>query len=1022
MQTKFCTTEIGLHQKAYDEKNEILDIQDIKHQEWVSAEMTPQNALLFMKEEKISHEEFIKQLKLNTYRNIIQGAGKSLAEARDNWNKLYFLDYDIAKWTAGVQGMHECIEELKGAFPNHLLIKPSNRFGIHIVLSSDRDVYNGPEHVYYGILAYRIIKKYNPVFKEKDVCQQVMDGAFFNNFNQRMNINVMTFLDTNCFLTSDFAVYNFDPKPYPRTIIGFDDYNDELTVEEKPIIRYYANKMIGSREELRTERQTTRAIECSGNAFNLHKDCGIPGVPYTGNDLRWRIVAILYSKKGYEETKKIIAQKFVQAKEMIAALETIHRSRSARYEVKNYLIEKFIETYVLDHIASPALKSSSISMSQEEYLSDHLGTIEEALRRTSVYIVSPPNTGKTELIKRLFHRLDRCVVLVHQNSILASKFDSDPSFSPYIVRTKDIKRMGPLPDKIICIWDTFEVLTRKRDISHHYLLMDETHNYVAQFGFRKVIIDVLQSIKSEHQLWMTGTPCGEEVLMPEHIRMDFHKQSQTQYIVYPIQLNTTKNKEYISYVYSLIDGLLPQCGADSGGSSKKIVAIYDNRDHMLWQYKYGKDSAHYVSAYKDTADVAEINRTANTSKPLVNSTSFLGEGVDIRGYDEVYAIIPVNHFVSELNIVQFAKRFRDARTVHIYLIQYVRYFDFRMPYTESDLQTLRDYVQSFSYQNVRSPFNDRTLMIGHLEIKHLKLIATDRKYQNLYNAFFRFMSAPFNIYLAHFLGPKYSFNVQHIAFVKPTSTDMLIPSREDPVLREYVSKNYERLAHMIEETDSYEEVINQVEEELGNGEVPFRTDLRHILTIIRKANEMHCLRDCVIYFCNKSGGIRWRKIERFLDDIQMKQDLLDGKVSLNSNIESCNVNREGRVKSAECSVNLLNFRLHNGESFARQVDDYKEWVHRGKSVSELNADVFCPGGMVSIFKPKKICTMKRCKPVMIKDLNTGMVYKFDSQTECLAFLGITKPTFKAFSKGLSKLNEKWLLVGSGADSSHNFTY
>ena len=71
---------------------------------------------------------------------------------------------------------------------------------------------------------------------------------------------------------------------------------------------------------------------------------------------------------------------------------------------------------------------------------------------------------------------------------------------------------------------------------------------------------------------------------------------------------------------------------------------------------------------------------------------------------------------------------------------------------------------------------------------------------------------------------------------------------------------------------------------------------------------------------------------------------------------------------------------------------------------------------------RKYNTMKKTKAVVIKDLKTGMVYKFESQKECQAFLSISKPTFKAFSKGSSKLNEKWLLVGSGADSSQNFTY
>ena len=96
-------------------------------------------------------------------------------------------------------------------------------------------------------------------------------------------------------------------------------------------------------------------------------------------------------------------------------------------------------------------------------------------------------------------------------------------------------------------------------------------------------------------------------------------------------------------------------------------------------------------------------------------------------------------------------------------------------------------------------------------------------------------------------------------------------------------------------------------------------------------------------------------------------------------------------------------------------------VHRGKSKFELDADVFFTRGFVSVFKPKKNNTMKKTKAVVIKDLKTGVVYKFESQKECQAFLGISKPTFKAFSKGSSKLNEKWFLMGSGVDYPQNFT-
>lgn len=1004
----FCTTA-NVYPKDDDPFNVIMTLEDIREQRLASKDITPDKALQIISEKKMSQEVLIKRLKREEYRNIMQGTGNSRAEAEENWNQLYFIDYDISEWVAGEEGMHDCIAELQAVFPNYLIIKPSNRFGIHVVLSSERENYNGPEHVFYGIKGYRIVKKYNPVFKKELIYEQFMDGGFFNNFKQMMNLNILTFLGEKCYFTSDFAVYNSNPKPFPKTINGFDDYIDELNEDEKLIIKHYANKSFGSNKKLKTEKTTTRTIVRTGNAFNIDRNFALPGVLYTGNDLRWRIVAILYYKVGYEKTKNIIASKFVQVSEMLAALETINRSQTAIYEVKNYLIEAFIETYVLNEQVVPDTDSLSIEMSEGEYLSDYLDTIDQKQHQSSVYVVSPPGTGKTELIKKEFDRHDKCVILLHQISILESKFVSDPAYAPYIIQTEDVKRMGPTPDKVICIWDTFARMARERDFSNHFILLDESHNLIIQLGFRSIIFDVLKSLKSDHQLWLTGTPCGEEVLMSEHTRLFFRKKSTTHYNVYPIQLGTDKHNEYVSYVCDFIDKLLPKCEQPS----KKLVAIYDNRDHNRWQERYGKDSVHYVSIYRDNEDVKEINRMAKTTKSLVNSTSYLGEGVDIKGYEEVYTIIPVNRFVSELNILQFVKRFRDARIVNIYLIQYTQYLDFNnMPYAESEKKPLREYIQSFKYQNVRNPEHDRRLKLDKLELNHLKLIATNKRYQDLYDAFYRYMTAPFNIYMAHYLDSKYSFEVHPIDYVQPPSTDIQVPSRENPQLKEYVSKNYERLAFMIQESDGYDEVIYQVEEELGNGEVPFRSELRRILITIRKANEMHCLRDCVEYFCNKNGDIQWKKIDSFCDNLQLQQDILDGKSTLDSDIKTCKASGQQRLKSIEHSVDLLDFKLHAREPIATQVDWYREIKRSMMSDKELLFGLFEKN--ISIFKEKTANKNRKNKAIVIKNKKTAESHSFDSRKDCMIFLNVTKPTLnKALSGGPTKLNGEWDFIIDG---------
>lgn len=687
-------------------------------------------------------DKAIDLLKKNAYPNIIQGAGKSLTEARDNWNSLYFIDLDIKEWTAGTTGMKQCIQELATSFPNHLMIKPSNRFGIHLVLAAQNECYAPAEHLFYAILAHRVVVKYNPIYKETELEKQIMDPAFFNSFSQRMNLNLYTYNDGKRYKVTDFAVFNTAPTQHPVFVSDFKDYHDILTDDERRVVEHYQYKLFGSKKKsISTKNTSFNVVAGIGQQFNIDQYFSIPGVEEKGNALRWRIVAILFNEVGYEKTKEIITSKFVQVNEMLAALNTISRSTSGKYQFTNYLLEQFVKKYVLE----PMTEIQPVILSPEQYLSDYIDKINSNLQEGSVYIVSSPNTGKTELIKRLVHRLEKCIIVVPQHSIIASKFASNRYLKSYIIKTQDVHKMTYLPHKIICIWDTFEKLSRKYDFSEYYVLMDEVHNFVVHFGFREIVIPVLEALKNiPHQLWLTGTPCGEEALLGKHVRMDFVKQASTKYNVKPIQLNTNSKNMYIQSVLGFIYNEI---------NCNRRIFIYDNYDHNTWMGYLNGDAAHYVSIYKDSDDVKEINDTCQSSKSAVVSTSFLSEGVDIKNYREVDVLIPTNHFISETNVRQYMKRFRDADVVNVYLLQYTNIIDNQMPYRQNEIDLYMDYLRGLSVsKNERNPINDKALKIDHIQKKStIKMLASDIRYQRLYNAFFKYMSTPFNIYLAHCL-------------------------------------------------------------------------------------------------------------------------------------------------------------------------------------------------------------------------------------------------------------------------------
>ena len=947
-------------------------------------------------------DEAIYLLKKNAYPNIIQGAGKSLNEARDNWNSLYFIDLDIKEWTAGTTGMKQCIQELATSFPNHLMIKPSNRFGIHLVLAAQNECYAPAEHLFYAILAHRVVVKYNPIYKETELEKHIMDPAFFNSFSQRMNLNLYTYYDGKRYKVTDFAVFNTAPTQHPVFVSDFKDYHDILTDDERRVVEHYQYKLFGNKKKSISAKNTSfNVVAGIGQQFNIDQYFSIPGVEEKGNALRWRIVAILFNEVGYEKTKEIITSKFVQVNEMLAALNTISRSTSGKYQFTNYLIEQFVQRYILKPMTAPR----PVYLSQAEYLSDHIQTIDSYLRQGSVYLVSSPNTGKTELIKKLILQYDKCVIVVPQHSILDSKFSNNPCLSPFILRTQDVYHLNRIPNKIICIWDTFEALSRKIDFSDYYILLDEVHNFILHFGFRNVIIKVLEALKDiPHQLWMTGTPCGEEALLGQHVRLDFEKKANTQYNVFPIQLDTNSKNEYIGYMESFLDKEI----ADG-----KRAFVYDNYDHQAWKdYLKGK-SAHYVSIYKDTDDVNEINQSCKSTKEVVVSTSYLGEGVDIKGYEEVDVILPTNLFVSETNVRQFMKRFRDASVVNVYLFQYTKYMDNHMPYKQKEIELHQGYIKDLiDSRNERNPKQDEVLMIDHLTQRQIRMIASDVRYQRLYNAFFKYQSSPFNIYMSHHLNIGVdSVAINPIQTIPVNMKKVKVTSRINPELQSYVNINYERLSHWIDETNSYDEVISFVEAEINQGdEVPYRKELRDLLEIISVADDLGCLKDCALYFKNEKGVINWAKVSLFCQHIKLKMGLLTKQITMYSNVYDCMMDGKKVTEQIDKSCSLLRFRVTGKPAFRNQVAKFKEDIRKEQSMAEKSKNLFEPQ-FVSIFNEKKVkkASKPKAKPVIIVNIATGATRTFSTQKECQEFLGISKPTFKSFAAGSSKLNKSWRL-------------
>ena len=231
--------------------------------------------------------------------------------------------------------------------------------------------------------------------------------------------------------------------------------------------------------------------------------------------------------------------------------------------------------------------------------------------------------------------------------------------------------------------------------------------------------------------------------------------------------------------------------------------------------------------------------------------------------------------------------------------------------------------------------------------------------------------------------------------------------RSHPELQAYVNSNYKRIAHWIDECVAYDEVISNIESELQQGDLPYRKELRMLMEIIRSADNLGCLEDCARKFVNNQGCISWGRIRRFCADIRLYMDILNKEKTLYTNIYPRMLEGEKLRKRIDKTCSLLMFPVTGKPAFRDQVAKYKDSVRKGLSLSERSKNLFEPT-FISIFKPKKE-TKPKAKPVVIVCIATGATRTFSTQKECQEFLGISKPTFKSFAEGSSKLNKTWRL-------------
>jgi len=647
-------------------------------------------------------------------------------------------------------------------------------------------------------------------------------------------------------------------------------------------------------------------------------------------------------------------------------------------------------------------------LGDSEYLSKYSDSILTQLKERPVRLVSPPGSGKTELIKSIFKKLPKCVILLHQKSIQDNKLDDE--LMQYVIERE--QAMCPTflpPSHMICRWEVFKLVMKHTLINDYYFLCDESHNFVTEFNYRRVIIPIVKYLHQQrHVLFLTGTPLCEDCILQNPVTMHFLKNNETSYRVIP----------YIGhYGKEPIKGFRSQVlGAFMNFQNQyDCTIIFDNIHHnQLYMqaidegyYQESCPIVHYASDYRTTSAVKRINETKTAKGMRIIATKFFGEGIDLYGCSRVLIIFPIDYTYCKkldaattiLNIIQASKRFRDAQCVDILLCQRANGTNLsNSPSLEKGFEYIRRVlnggernedmdtlwkIDNLSLQNIKEIFDDengmlRSLYKGNYDYQRKAIIISPAVLEALKSIGGHVSILPINDNKEEedYKGIKSSYS-----------------SYEEQIVIEFINTNLDWVLRIIKNNNKeYDYAIKSIEEYLqiaiAEGS-PCRAEYRSILQTICTLDEWGCLKDVVEEF-----DYKWRKIAKFVSGIKLQINIIKHRAVLyDSKYDMLYSEKDAkRRKEIDTFLDMLNFALEPDKNMAEMVAQYRD--NHASSAS-------------SIFRKKEARRPTKDK-FRLTYIPTNAMEGFATARDAIKRLGTTAKTF------YKHLNEKtaygpWLI-------------
>ena len=585
-------------------------------------------------------------------------------------------------------------------------------------------------------------------------------------------------------------------------------------------------------------------------------------------------------------------------------------------------------------------------LGDSEYLSDYTDQLECQLRERSVMLISPPGTGKTEMMKKLFRTLDKVIIVFHQTNILESKLDDE--LRDYEVTLEMALNPAFVPrDKMIMRWEIFNKIMPRLWVNDYYYLCDESHNFITQFNFRRVIIPIVKFLNSKkHVLFLTGTPMGEDCILQNPITMRFKKNNSTIYKIVPF-IGQYSEKPIIKFKQDVL-----RVFKDSLKDFDCVV-LYDNMRHNEWNNLANMqdiDTYRYSSTYRKSRNVQSINYKLINKKIRIIATCYFGEGIDMIGFEKALIIFPIDYSYCKnidaatkvLNVIQASKRFRDARYVKILLFERANgtYHS-----VMSERLKMNHYINEIERGGMRSDTYDKLYKLEDLTSDDIQDIFNKRNemLHSLYWKNFFYISDGIVISesvlneLQTIDGDIEVLPVNRAPMdveIKNTKTYYRTSEEEDTIM--YINTHIESiLNHIRTDNNQYEDTIKSIE--LGmrgvSYESPYRSEIRAILQLIRTVDDWGCLSDVLEEFGNAKS--RWKKIARFVDAIKLQIKIVNHQAILYNAKKSDKIlyseSDAKRQKEIAVYVDMLNLEIEPDKTMVEMIAQYKQ-KNNGKSI------------------------------------------------------------------------------------------